>query len=644
MCSLRYWLLGLALALSWACGGGGGSSPAAPPGPAAPGDFQVLNPQSASLELRWTDSSPSRPDGYAIQGRFAAGAFGPLHSGLLPADTRSALVTFSTALPELTLVEFRIRSEQGGAASDWAVASYQYPVLAPWSLHAYQKFGTEQVQLQWLPASQVATSSTILRREAGVSASEWTLLATIDGPDTSLVDLTAKEGVSYQYAIRQSAPGGATSPLTTSSVLTLPCRPPTDLAGAWNGSAVDLTWKVQSQTANRQWVYRYVEGGTWGLLATLDGSASAFRDVSPVQGLAWYWIEAASPAMSFPIQSVRALVPPLMLGGFRARLLDIPVPQALVPSPLGGWWLLSGQDVGGHGVLSHRGGLRDISVALGTFVAMGLQLDGAGRPHLFGRFAGQMPGYAHAWLEGDILTSESLDAVLPKGVYLGQASFLTMPGDGFLILAREPITSTEPSPILRLERTAAGWTRSILPMDWVPDGWPDSACTSDGTLLVGLSRQGDAIPHLGWWKGDGTRGVDDLAGLSVASSILPTPWDETFVFGHLIRPDNSREPRALYGQPGLWQGPEIISGAPDSLFPGRWVADPVSQRLACMGTSIAATESSFLFRANGTWTLRPAGFLADGAFGGTNTQGKFWFIAPLSRSSAPYPVLLLEEP
>lgn len=645
MRSLRPVLAIVALALASACGGSSGSGSASTATRLeGPRDFQILNPQQTSLELHWTDPSPTRPDGYAIQGRLAGGTFGALHTGLLPPDIRGALVTFTAAVPELTLAEFRIRSEQGALASDWAQASYQYPVLAPWSLSAYQLYGTEQVQLQWFPASQVATRSTILRREAGATAAEWSVLATIDGPDTSLIDSTAREGVSYQYAVRQSAPGGFTSPLTTSSTLTMPCRLPTSLAGTWSASAVDLTWNVQSQTANRQWVYRYVEGGTWGLLGSLDGSANSFRDTSPAQGLAWYWIEVASPAMMFPIQSTRALVPPQMLGGFRARLLDIPVPQALVSAATGGWWILSGQDVGGNGVLSRRGGSQDISVALGTFVVMGLQLDGAGQPHLFGRFAGQIPGYAHAWLEDGLLTSESLDAVLPKGVYLDQAAFLAKPGGGFLVLAREPITSTEPSPLLRMDRTASGWTRSTLPMDWALEAWLGVACKPDGTLLIGLLRQGDAVPHLGWWKEDGTRGLDDLAGLSVPGSILPTPWNETFLFGHLIRPDGSRELRALRGQPGLWQGPEVISGAPGSLIPDRWVADPVSQRLACMGTSIAATESSFLLRANGTWTLQPAGFLADGTFGGINAQGKLWFIAPLYRSSAPYPVLLLEEP
>jgi len=643
MRSGRQYLAILVLALAWGCGGGG-SSTTHSPGPTPPRDFQILNPQQASLELHWTDPSPIKPDGYAIQGRFAGGAFEALHTGLLPADTRGALVTFTSAVPELTLLEFRLRSELGAVVSDWVQASYQYPVLAPWGLNALQIRGTEQVQLQWIAASKVATSSTILRREVGVSDSAWTVLASIDGADTTLIDNSAREGFSYQYAIRQTGPGGVTSPLTTSSILTLPCRLPTGLAGTWSGSGVDLTWSVQSQTANRQWVYRYVEGGTWGLLATLDGSANSFRDASPVQGLAWYWVEVASPAMASPVQSIRALVPPPVLGGFRARLLDIPVPQALVPAPPGGWWILSGQDIGGHGFLTYRGGSRDTSVALGAFVVTGLQLDGAGLPHLFGRFAGQIPGYAHAWLDGESLKYESLDAVLPKGLYLDQGVFLAAPEGGFIILAREPVTTSQPSPILRLDRTVSGWMRSTLPMDWVPDGWLATACRSDGTLLASLSRQGDGVPHLGWWKGDGTRGMDDLAGLSVASSILPTPWDETFIFGHLFRPNGSRELRALRGQPGLWQGPEIISGTLDSLFPSRWVVDPVNQRLASIGTSSPATESNLLLRENGTWTLKPIGFLADGAFGGTNAQGKFWFIAPLSGASNPRAVLLLEEP
>jgi len=408
-------VLGLAaVALLLSCGGGGSSSSSVP----APANLAVTYyPYQASLT--WTP--PTTPvDGFDLEGRLKGQTFTQLNTSLIPSSANAATLTFTEVPPELASLEFRMRSQQGGAFSNYSnTAAFTVPLNPVTYLLPTASADTLQISVTWAQASSLATQVVLDRSTADASGqptNTWTHLADLAPASGTWIDTDVQESVVYVY--RATNTDGATSSAPTLSYgqFVGPFAP-TGFAGVPAVGGVSLSWTNHSTSATGIQILRTPAAAAGSnVLATLAPSATSYLDSGLAPGQYTYAIEVTDgvritqggSAVSAPLNPAGA---PVLQGTALATVPDLANTAVLTAS---GSWIAGRAQYGLFSIYPPPGAAwNSWTVTDAALVGLGfLAADAQGAPHMaYGSTttAATLPkALVHTWFDGQGWSSEKI--------------------------------------------------------------------------------------------------------------------------------------------------------------------------------------------------------------------------------------------
>lgn len=299
----RAWGFGLAFCLLLiGCGGGGGSStpPPAPP-PAGPAAMQLSALYDATkTEISFTWSLPAgTADGYNLEGRISPGAYSQLNQTLIPSNVTMGILTFTSAPPELTILDFRIYAVKNGINGPYSnVAEIKVPLVPAANLQAGFSATDGGIAVNWSTPSLVADRYVLERATcdlAGIPSGPWSSLPLPIPLATGFVDKAVVETLGYVYRVTAWAGSVSSTATAPTQRISIPPLAPTSFAAQSLPTAVGLTWVNRSQTATQIQITRGPAGfGAAAVVATLPASATSYQDNNLPLGYYTYGINVSN--------------------------------------------------------------------------------------------------------------------------------------------------------------------------------------------------------------------------------------------------------------------------------------------------------------------------------------------------------------
>lgn len=275
----------------------------------------------AHVEIRWSDRSEIEK-GYRIYRRLS-GVGGALQAiGTTPANYD--VYRDETAVPG-TSYEYCVAAFQDSFESlrgcDTGERGF---VLPPTNVEASDGQDPDRVQITWTDQSDGSSQFRIYRRTSGSSGS-YTQLGTTPAGAVSYDDMTAQNGVTYEYCV--AAVSGAVEESVrvcdTGGRGTL--APPEDVAatvGTYDDRVV-VSWSISAGTEDGFRVYRKATGASDSTLATTtQAGVTSFDDTDAVPGQAYRYCVVA-------FTDLGATSTPGCASGLRAEVL---APENVVAS------------------------------------------------------------------------------------------------------------------------------------------------------------------------------------------------------------------------------------------------------------------------------------------------------------------------
>lgn len=272
----------------------------------------AINP--TQIDLVWDKNSTTHTSGEVWR---QTGAGGPWE--LITTVNSGTQIYNNTGLQSSTTYTYRIRNTySGGLYSEYsntssattpAAASYP-PPTSPSAVSASQS----QLNLSWTRNSTTNIQTEIYR----VNGAFTSLLATVDGAQTTYSDTGLSASTTYTYRMRHVYPGGFFSVFTSDFQGTTGAQPnytpPTNVqVSASTPGQVGVTWTRNSTTNTNTEVWREEFGGTnQTLLAAVGATATSYNDTTGTAGTTYYYkvrheygagnysAFAASGSISFP--------------------------------------------------------------------------------------------------------------------------------------------------------------------------------------------------------------------------------------------------------------------------------------------------------------------------------------------------------
>ena len=185
--------------LAFACGGGGGGN-----GTGAPSQLAVVGANAREITLSWVALSGTF-DGYELEGRTGSDAFQKLHTGLIPNDFLSLILTFTSGAPDSTTYAFRLRTAKGTTFSAYSnEAAYLRGPNQPGRATATFHWASGAVHLAW-DRNTTGSDGLLVERAAcdqyGNLAGVWLKLPTVDPLASTYVDTGVSPNLYYTYRL-----------------------------------------------------------------------------------------------------------------------------------------------------------------------------------------------------------------------------------------------------------------------------------------------------------------------------------------------------------------------------------------------------------------------------------------------------------
>lgn len=543
---------GLALAAALPLAAACSASPDSVPPPA---DLAVtMSPTSARLSWSPTCGNCSRLE---LQVRTASTDWTTL-SDSLPPTLRAMDVPFTSALPELFELRFRLRAGRVGDPPSWSPWSNEavgtVPILSPALFYPTTSTWDSAVSwadVSWTVQSRVADVFELERSEVGpLGAAQWTAVPTSPG-QTSYRDQDVRELRSYAYRAR-SGTAGVWSEWWGVLSTPLPLRQPTGTRAAVTPAGVQVTWTNRSAVASGV----VVHGSPFGPSQVVSPGAAYWVDPAwPPWPTAQYWVVATAPDDPAPVLSSTpgalavGKLEPFRLSGpaatLDARADGLTFPVAVRDQAGAFYGLTVDPDTGGLAVARWAAaGWEMHALGHASPARPGLFLDDAGHPHLVGAeaTADGLSTLTHHWHDGT--------AWLVEG--LGTEPIPTAPLQAGLDAAGElHIVALQTTWELVHGRRAGGqWSWEAVP-GLQGDPWFSFAVGPDGTAYV-LSRGILAtLPPGGAWSSEQV-----LPGLQ--GEVVAAGGGDVAIVG--VDASNYQNRDLLYVErhAGTWGAPEAI--------------------------------------------------------------------------------------
>jgi titin len=164
-----------------------------------------------------------------------------------------------------------------------------------------------RVDLSWADQSSNEDGFEIQRK---TDSGSYATLAWVAANTTAYADGTIESGKSYTYRVRAYNSGGdAYSNEASVTVSSAPAAPANLAAKVVTLSRVDLSWTDQSSNEDGFRIERKTGTGSWGTLAQLGASSTAYSDTSVQKDATYsYRVIAFNAAGSVPSNEVTAKV------------------------------------------------------------------------------------------------------------------------------------------------------------------------------------------------------------------------------------------------------------------------------------------------------------------------------------------------
>ncbi|HSB21281.1 MAG TPA: hypothetical protein VLD85_14835 [Anaeromyxobacteraceae bacterium] len=507
--------------------------------------------------VTWTEPAAG-VDGYELQGRISGGSWEAI-GGLIPRGSYGVVLQLEPTLPELTNLDFRIRSVRGGKTSAWSSeAPYLRGIRPPPGLTATLVDGPA-VDLAWSNASTAADSLLLERADAdeyGAITGSWSALPAAFGA-TAHRDAAPHELVHQAYRVRYGK-GGVWSREAAALAGPVPLYAPLGLAATLVPGGVRLDWQNRSLAGTRLTLTRWPQG------APVDLATDATTFLDPI-ALPWpstrYRLDvSAPPAPASPASTAWCALPAYQVAGPAGTLdaLDPPVPwtMALRRSPDGRFAWLAADTAGPTVVRQGDAGLEVHSLSFQMSVNPLLVLDAAGLPHAVGYTPGPGPfQLVHEWLGAGGWTSE----VVTGDAGGGSSLVFAVDGLGRLHLLEN---------LQHCVVTGGACTLEPVPQPtgWATSGYASLEVGSDGTALVLTTGYGPTAtpvavatraPGGGW----SVEIVPVDGGLNPEPRLVAGPGGDLGLLFHHNNPANPpvmMDVRYMERRGGAWGTPEDL--------------------------------------------------------------------------------------
>jgi fibronectin type 3 domain-containing protein len=274
--------------------------------PASPVDLTAIAAANAlRVDLTWNDVSA---DETSFEVWRSGGGLSARRLVSLPADSES--YSDSAKLVAATTYEYYVVAVNGlgGSASSPQSATTAPLPNAPRNLTVTTVAGVKRLDLLWVDRATNETGFELWRRPAGgVYARRAVLL-----PDSnSYIDTSVQTGASYSYYVVVIGPTGRnTSDEAYGTVAPLPTAPTgLEATAVFNTRRIDLTWSDASSNELRFEVWRKLNGGSFGRIATLSPNVQNYSDTGVVAGKTYvYYVAAVNNLGSNPSSQATATV------------------------------------------------------------------------------------------------------------------------------------------------------------------------------------------------------------------------------------------------------------------------------------------------------------------------------------------------
>ncbi|MCK4413235.1 MAG: DNRLRE domain-containing protein [Candidatus Eisenbacteria sp.] len=249
--------------------------------PAAPTDLAAIaDSQDRTISLTWVDNA-SNEDGYIVQRRVGTGPWDDAYDDTLPEDA-TAYVDPDLAPDTYTYRIVAYNDFGPSPASNEAAAAIVDIPPAPSDLAAEGDSPAGTVTLTWIDNAD-SEDEFIIQRQ--VDGGAWNDSYDTVGPDIAIyLDDNLGGGPlpngTYTYRVVAANAHGQSNPSNEASAVISQSAPaaPTDLASKLNGYDISLTWTDQSTNEESFILERSVDGGDFGVWATLPADTEDYLD------------------------------------------------------------------------------------------------------------------------------------------------------------------------------------------------------------------------------------------------------------------------------------------------------------------------------------------------------------------------------
>ncbi len=301
---------------------------------AAPTSLSAASPNSAEVDLSWTDNTSGQGT-YILQRRATHGSTGFQTIATLAAGTTSYTDTNVNAQWEY---DYQLTAVMNGVTSNvaavhtqvLAAASVSAPVVsgvtaAPTNFVAISPSGGE-VDLSWTDNSN-GQAAYVLQRRATRGAGRFQTIATIASGVNSYSDVHVTRNWEYDYRL-VAVLSGVASPTVAAHVqvqnsaagpvaaaAAAPAAPSLLLASSPNSNEVDLNWVDNSDGAATFVLARRASKGTDGysVIATIAAGTTSFKDTNVTANWQYdYYLVAVSPGAASTPAIVSIQVQPMI--------------------------------------------------------------------------------------------------------------------------------------------------------------------------------------------------------------------------------------------------------------------------------------------------------------------------------------------
>ncbi len=286
---------------------------------AAATDLAAVAASDTEISLSWTDHS-NNEQGYTVS-RASADGSAWVTVATLGAHADSYT---DTALTEGTAYTYEVSTFNAAGVTPAVGSASAYTLPAAPSTVSATPTSTTAVTITWQNNSQAVTGFVVQRSTDGVT---YTTLATPGASARMYSDTGLTEATAFYYRVLATGPGDHTSaPSDPTNVITDPAAPSNLAATALSPTRIDLAWTGNTQAASNYIVQRAANGGAFGTITTLAGSAASYSDTGLTEGVTYSYRVQASTSGS--LSSYSAVVSKITLpacadqsGGWRQRVV-----------------------------------------------------------------------------------------------------------------------------------------------------------------------------------------------------------------------------------------------------------------------------------------------------------------------------------